>query len=78
MPGAERCPEGDELQKNLRSDLEARVARDEGRELFLLFRRHQLNRIVVSRESTQNIYERVSGYDGFVRLVEVGLRVVFE
>ena len=50
--------------------METRVAVEEGGELLLFVPRHQLDRIVVTRECAKDIYEGVSGDDGLVGVIE--------
>ena len=71
-----RSLHSDELKEDLRRDLKTRVGRDESGELFLLILVHELNGIVVGGEGTENVYKRISGDNGLVRLVVRALVVV--
>ena len=78
MSGANGSLHGDELDEDLRCNLDTRVAREEAGKLFLLVPRHQLDRIMTLREGAQDIYQRVAGNDGLVGIVEGALGMVLE
>ena len=78
MAGVHSGLHGDELNEDLRSDLESRIGRHEASELLFLILAHELDRVVIGGERAENIYKRISRNDGLVGFIVRALGVVLE
>jgi hypothetical protein len=72
------CALSDELEKDLRCDLEARVGLEQPREHFFLLLAHEVASRILLPKYTEDVDKRFRGDDGLAGIVLMRVGVVLE